>query len=82
MNELCKHHEAINVKLERFEKHCDESDEPKTGYRDRLVNVEATVKELKAGVYKAAIIGGLIGALSGQAMPELMGFIAKRILGG
>lgn len=81
MNEMCQHHEAMNEKLKRYDKHCDESDEPKTGYRDRLVNVEVEVKSIRAGVYKAAIVGGIIGALIGQTSPDLIQWVFKKILG-
>jgi hypothetical protein len=80
LNETCKHHEAINKELERYAKHCDESDK-QGGYRDRLVTAEVNIIGIRSGVYKAAIVGGLIGALSGQAMPELMNFIVKKLFG-
>jgi hypothetical protein len=45
------------------------------------VNVEVEVKSIRAGVYKAAIVGGIIGALIGQASPELIQWVLKKIFG-
>lgn len=55
-------------------KHIDEG-ERAGGIRDRVKVVEikvADIENIKRGVWKAGIIGGVIGSLFAQAAPEVM----------
>ena len=97
--DVCKHHEMISEKLKRYEKHCDESDEPQTGYRDRhnaleaavavmVINIEKmskSIQELKRTMWRlvfvASMVGGIVGAFFAQCAPEVIGYIAKKVLG-
>jgi hypothetical protein len=64
-------------------KHVEEGEE-KGGFRDRLVVVELAVSSLtkeisalKTAKWMTAVIGGLIGGLVAQALPETIEFVVK-----
>ncbi|MDP2942466.1 MAG: hypothetical protein Q8O36_03020 [Candidatus Omnitrophota bacterium] len=47
------------------------------GWRDRLVILEQEVKVLRSGIWKIGLASGVIGALVGNATPEVIKLIAK-----
>ena len=46
------------------------------GWRDRLVILEQEVRTLKSSIWKIGLTSGVIGALVGNATPELIKWIA------
>lgn len=63
--------EQLDICLEKwkqFDQHAKES----IGVRDRLMKAEMAIERLKIDVKLNAIVGGLIGALLGNASPELI----------
>jgi hypothetical protein len=51
--------------------HVTEGDQ-KGGFRDRLLVLELTVKELKERFWQSALIGGIIGALVGTGSKDAL----------
>jgi hypothetical protein len=46
------------------------------GWRDRLVILEQEVKVLRSSIWKIGLASGVIGALVGNAAPEVLKWIA------
>ena len=55
--------------------HVHEGEEP-GGWRDRLVILELEVKILRASIWKIGLASGVIGALVGNAAPEVIRWVA------
>jgi len=47
------------------------------GWRDRLVILEQEVRALKSSIWKIGLASGMIGALLGNATPEVIKWVAK-----
>jgi hypothetical protein len=52
-------------------RHVAEGDQ-KGGFRDRLLVLELSVKELKERFWQSALIGGIIGALVGTGSKDVL----------
>jgi hypothetical protein len=80
-----EHKDQLDLCIEKwkqFDQHALES----IGVRDRLLKAEIAIVEMakeiaivKSNVLKSAAIGGIIGALIGNASPAIIGEIARLI---
>ena len=57
--------------IKTLSEHCIEGDKV-GGFRDRLLQVEVSVKVLKERFWQSALIGGVIGALVGSGSKDVL----------
>ncbi len=65
---------------DRVCKHVEDG-EKEGGYRDRLIIVETTIKELRGSIWRAAGVGGVIGALLGSGSRDILVLFINWIIG-
>jgi hypothetical protein len=86
-NEVCDYHVTLVADMaviktdikyirDRVCSHVTEGEGP-GGWRDRLVILEQEIKTLKSSIWKIGLGSGVIGALVGNATPELIKWAAK-----
>lgn len=86
-NEVCDYHTTLvsdiaviknDIKYikDKVCNHVTEGEGP-GGWRDRLVILEQEVKVLRSNIWKIGLSSGVIGALVGNATPEVIKWAAK-----
>lgn len=78
---MAAHDSQLDICLEKW-KQFDQHTKESIGVRDRLMKAEMAIERLKVDVKKNAIIGGIIGALLGNASPELIKAIVSFVTKG
>jgi len=86
-NEVCDYHVNLVADIaviktdiryikDKVCNHVTEGEGP-GGWRDRLVILEQEVRTLKSSIWKIGLASGMIGALLGNATPELIKWITR-----
>lgn len=86
-NEVCDYHVNLVADIaviktdiryikDKVCNHVTEGEGP-GGWRDRLVILEQEVRTIKASIWKIGLASGMIGALLGNATPELIKWITR-----
>ena len=85
-NEVCDYHVALVADIaviktdlkyikDKICSHVNEGEGP-GGWRDRLVILELELKILRSSIWKIGLASGVIGALVGNAAPEVIRWVA------